>query len=161
MTTSRFTALRAAAGRLLPMVAAVLLAVGGPAAAEPGFWQVHGNWCGPGNRWLPGVGTLPPIDVLDAACMRHDACYAWRGDGDCSCDHAFLDELRVLPYGDPHQWVKGRAIYDATSLMPCAGPEAMTKPAWFMGQLFDDAVAGGPPPWEVPRRMLYTLDHPW
>jgi len=30
---------------------------------------VHGNYCGLGNR-----SPLPPIDALDAACARHDAC---------------------------------------------------------------------------------------
>ena len=30
---------------------------------------VHGNYCGPGNN-----APLPPIDALDAACARHDAC---------------------------------------------------------------------------------------
>lgn len=29
----------------------------------------HGNYCGPGNN-----APLPPIDALDAACARHDAC---------------------------------------------------------------------------------------
>ena len=30
---------------------------------------LHGNYCGPGNN-----APLPPIDALDAACARHDAC---------------------------------------------------------------------------------------
>jgi hypothetical protein len=30
---------------------------------------IHGNYCGPGNN-----APLPPIDALDAACARHDAC---------------------------------------------------------------------------------------
>lgn len=30
---------------------------------------IHGNYCGPGNN-----APLAPIDVLDAACARHDAC---------------------------------------------------------------------------------------
>ena len=30
---------------------------------------VHGNYCGPGNN-----APLAPIDALDAACARHDAC---------------------------------------------------------------------------------------
>ncbi|TGE00325.1 hypothetical protein EU555_09100 [Methylobacterium nonmethylotrophicum] len=47
----------------------------------------HGNYCGPGSR---GPG-LPPVDALDAACMRHDACTPPRGRGlpTCSC-HARL-----------------------------------------------------------------------
>lgn len=30
---------------------------------------IHGNYCGPGNN-----APRPPIDALDAACARHDAC---------------------------------------------------------------------------------------
>lgn len=39
-----------------------------PATARPAF-LIHGNYCGPGNN-----APLPPIDALDAACARHDAC---------------------------------------------------------------------------------------
>ena len=35
----------------------------------------HGNYCGKGQR---GEG-LPPTDALDAACMRHEACYEAAG----------------------------------------------------------------------------------
>ncbi|WP_409567516.1 hypothetical protein [Methylobacterium sp. J-030] len=38
-------------------------AIGGPKML------IHGNYCGPGNN-----APLPPIDALDAACARHDAC---------------------------------------------------------------------------------------
>lgn len=30
---------------------------------------LHGNYCGPGNN-----APLAPIDALDGACARHDAC---------------------------------------------------------------------------------------
>ena len=57
-------------------VVALLLAIGiaTPALAEPGSMGepkmlIHGNYCGPGNN-----ASLPPIDTLDAACARHDAC---------------------------------------------------------------------------------------
>lgn len=39
-----------------------------PATARPAL-LIHGNYCGPGNN-----APLPPIDALDAACARHDAC---------------------------------------------------------------------------------------
>ncbi|MGT2489355.1 hypothetical protein ACU4GA_32515 [Methylobacterium oryzae CBMB20] len=42
----------------------------------------HGNYCGKGQR---GEG-LPPTDALDAACMRHDACYVAAGYRSCGCD---------------------------------------------------------------------------
>ena len=38
-------------------------------ADHPGGLLFHGNYCGPGGR--PGAR---PVDALDAACMRHDAC---------------------------------------------------------------------------------------
>ncbi|MFN3077139.1 MAG: hypothetical protein ABT940_09715 [Alphaproteobacteria bacterium] len=132
-----------------------LLAVLPPfsARAEPGFAGVWGNWCGPGHRG--GVlGIVPaPMDELDAACMRHDFCYAARGEFDCRCDFNFLDELRHMPYQNPMAAETGRAMYDLLSAIPCAGPEAMWKPAYFMGQLFRDMVHGGPGPWEVPSRI--------
>lgn len=42
----------------------------GPAAAVEGSpVLLHGNYCGPGNR-----APAAPVDALDAACARHDAC---------------------------------------------------------------------------------------
>jgi hypothetical protein len=40
-----------------------------PAANGGAKLLIHGNYCGPGNN-----APLPPIDALDAACARHDAC---------------------------------------------------------------------------------------
>lgn len=145
----------------------MILAIGGmllavaTAEADSGFGAVHGNWCGAGNRVGQGGEVLPPVDLLDTACMRHDFCIAWHGAGDCGCDGYFLYELRHLPYPDPHQATKARAIYDAMSWLPCAGPAAVTKPLWFFGQLVEDLHSGGPPPWDVVRRLFYALEHPW
>lgn len=55
-----------------PLVIAVGLTLS--AHAEQGFlgqpkMLIYGNYCGPGNN-----APLPPIDALDAACARHDAC---------------------------------------------------------------------------------------
>ncbi|MBF0130510.1 MAG: hypothetical protein HQL33_11015, partial [Alphaproteobacteria bacterium] len=97
---------------------AVLALQAAPASAEPGFLGVYGNWCGPGHRTLPGVVALPPVDSLDDACMRHDVCYAVRGDSDCGCDFWFLDELRHIPYSNPDAAIRGRAMYDAMSIVP-------------------------------------------
>lgn len=46
-------------------------ALGGP-LGSPGHGPnmlIHGNYCGPGNN-----APRPPVDALDAACARHDAC---------------------------------------------------------------------------------------
>ncbi|AWN43557.1 hypothetical protein [Methylobacterium durans] len=46
-----------------------------PALAQSGGYArqpaalIHGNYCGVGNN-----APLPPIDALDLACARHDAC---------------------------------------------------------------------------------------
>ncbi|CAA2106122.1 hypothetical protein MBUL_03530 [Methylobacterium bullatum] len=54
-----------------PLLLAATLAT--PALAQtttrPPTMLIHGNYCGPGNN-----APLPPIDALDAACARHDAC---------------------------------------------------------------------------------------
>ena len=47
----------------------------------PGAELIHGNYCGVGSR--PG---LQPVDALDAACMRHDACTRSAGLSPCSCN---------------------------------------------------------------------------
>lgn len=60
-----------------PTLAAPFLVAAGfaaPALAQPTAFGgpkmlIHGNYCGPGNN-----APLPPIDALDAACARHDAC---------------------------------------------------------------------------------------
>ena len=48
-----------------------------------GLWKAYGNWCGPDwtggrrdvfNRHRLGFYS-PPIDGLDAACVKHDICY--------------------------------------------------------------------------------------
>lgn len=54
-----------------PLVLATCLAapaMGQSTAGKPVI-LIHGNYCGPGNK-----APLAPIDALDAACARHDAC---------------------------------------------------------------------------------------
>lgn len=56
-----------------PLLLGAILA--GPALAQTApmsrrpVMLIHGNYCGPGNN-----APLAPIDALDAACARHDAC---------------------------------------------------------------------------------------
>jgi len=69
---------------------------------------VYGNWCGPD---YPPEGTHPPpIDVFDAACMRHDYCTA-SATVEEVCDVKFGAELRYLAgrYGGlprPLRWAE-------------------------------------------------------
>lgn len=49
-------------------LAASATAHAAPASSRPVI-LIHGNYCGPGNN-----APLAPVDALDAACARHDAC---------------------------------------------------------------------------------------
>lgn len=56
------------------LLAAGYAALAAPSQAQPAAFGgpkmlIYGNYCGPGNN-----APLPPIDALDAACARHDAC---------------------------------------------------------------------------------------
>lgn len=55
-------------------------------ALHRGPLLMHGNYCGVGNR--PGT---PPVDLLDAACMHHDACTKTNTLPTCACN----DRLRA------------------------------------------------------------------
>ena len=52
----------------------------------------HGNYCGPGNK---GVDPAP-VDALDAACMRHDACTKDFEIPACSCNQALHREAMLV-----------------------------------------------------------------
>lgn len=84
----------------VPLILACGLAA--PALAQSGrppALLIHGNYCGPGNN-----APLPPIDALDAACMRHDACTPPPGRGlpTCSC-HARLQREAEAVARNPRQ----------------------------------------------------------
>lgn len=58
---------------MIPCVVAACLmssaqAQSGDSGQQPAA-LIHGNYCGMGNN-----APLPPIDALDLACARHDAC---------------------------------------------------------------------------------------
>ncbi len=59
-----------------------------------GSMVFYGNYCGPGSR---GAGR-PPIDALDAACMRHDACSPPAGTGlpSCGCNARLSREAAMV-----------------------------------------------------------------
>ncbi|WP_411902235.1 hypothetical protein [Methylorubrum thiocyanatum] len=58
---------------VIPCLAAACLTSSGPVRAGDYMRQpaalIHGNYCGMGNN-----APLPPVDALDLACARHDAC---------------------------------------------------------------------------------------
>ena len=54
----------------------------------------YGNWCGP-NHPVNIDSAEDPIDKLDAACRRHDMCYAANGYLACECDATFREEVEA------------------------------------------------------------------
>ncbi|MHC2106196.1 MULTISPECIES: hypothetical protein [unclassified Methylobacterium] len=100
--STRFAALAAA-----PFALAAFLAV--PADAQPAAFGgpkilIHGNYCGPGNN-----APLPPIDALDAACARHDACTPAGGLPSQACNLR-LQHDAALVSRDPRQPEDLRAL---------------------------------------------------
>jgi tRNA(fMet)-specific endonuclease VapC len=57
----------------------------------------HGNYCGVGSR----AGTAP-VDALDAACKRHDACTPSGGIPSCACNARLQVESTAIAQ-DAHQ----------------------------------------------------------
>lgn len=60
-------------------------------------WLIHGNYCGLGNN-----APLPPIDALDAACARHDACTPSNGLPSQACNLRLQREAALISR-DPRQ----------------------------------------------------------
>src|ERR1700712_5852682 len=83
--------------------AAILAALcAAPALAQPAAnggpkFLLHGNYCGPGNN-----APLPPIDALDAACARHDACTPQGGLPSQACNLRLQQEATLISR-DPRQ----------------------------------------------------------
>ena len=100
--STRLAALAAA-----PLALAAFLAV--PAESQPAAFGgpkilIHGNYCGPGNN-----APLPPIDALDAACARHDACTPNGGLPSQACNLR-LQRDAALVSRDPRQPEDLRAL---------------------------------------------------
>jgi hypothetical protein len=86
-----------------------------------GSLLIHGNFCGPGNRG-PGY---PPVDALDLACARHDACSPPLASGrlpTCACHdrlHAEADLVARDP-GTPRSLRDtARFVSDFALALPC------------------------------------------
>ena len=79
---------------------------------------LHGNYCGPGNR--PG----PPVDALDAACMRHDACMPAKGLPSCDCMTRLQHEAEAVahnPAEPPDVQILASATAAGAALTLCEG----------------------------------------
>src|SRR6476659_9619354 len=86
----------AASFMLATCLVAPALAQSGPRAHRPKL-LIHGNYCGPGNN-----APLPPIDALDAACARHDACTPDIGLPSKACNVRLEQEAAAVAR-DPRQ----------------------------------------------------------
>ncbi|MGH1589621.1 hypothetical protein ACRBEV_16260 [Methylobacterium phyllosphaerae] len=81
----------------------------------------HGNYCGKGQR---GEG-LPPTDALDAACMRHDACYEAAGYSSCGCDAVLRHEAAVVsdsPGASLEVRRRALSVTEAATALGCRAP---------------------------------------
>ncbi|CAX23261.1 protein of unknown function; putative exported protein; putative phospholipase A2 domain [Methylorubrum extorquens DM4] len=81
----------------------------------------HGNYCGKGQR---GEG-LPPTDDLDAACMRHDACYDTAGYSSCACDATLKREAAIVsdsPSVSLEVRRRALSVIEAATAMDCRAP---------------------------------------
>ncbi|MCJ2141041.1 hypothetical protein MKL20_13515 [Methylobacterium sp. E-066] len=90
-----------------PFALAAFLAL--PATAQPAAFGgpkilIHGNYCGPGNN-----APLPPIDALDAACARHDACTPNGGLPSQACNLRLQHDAALISR-DPRQPQDLRAL---------------------------------------------------
>lgn len=86
---------------------------------------LHGNYCGPGNN-----GAVQPIDALDAACARHDACTPDGGLPSRACNMRLQREAErvasdVREPEDVRMWAG--LVASGASMMPSA-PDARGVP---------------------------------
>lgn len=100
--------------------AVVLPRVTLPPAPDLGSGLVfHGNYCGPGSR---GRGRRP-VDALDAACARHDACTPPPGAlASCGCNARLQREAAAVamsPRTPDDTRAAARFIAEGVRLMAC------------------------------------------
>ena len=113
-------------GRILALVLAF-----GMVAALPGQAQdyalIHGNYCGFRKAPGPEGSDLPPVDVLDAICMRHDQCYDLRGNFECSCDLALMREISALRWAEGRSVRLARAVFYGIAALPCSDVQGQLR----------------------------------
>ncbi len=122
LTASRFPRRAALAGSLACALASAAHAQDLP-RLDPGRGSllIHGNFCGPGNR---GPGH-PPVDALDRACARHDACSPPPASGRlaaCACHdrlHAEADLVARDPHTPRSLRDTARFVSDFALALPC------------------------------------------
>ncbi|WP_110350646.1 hypothetical protein [Methylobacterium sp. B4] len=111
-----------------PVLFAACLLAPACASAQDGAPKMllHGNYCGPGNN-----APLAPVDALDAACARHDACTPDGGLPSKACNLRLqADAERVAQ--DPRQPsdLRGLAglVASGAAMMPSGPAPRMAAP---------------------------------
>ena len=123
-----------------------------PMPADARGYALHGNWCGPVR---PGPFAPPPVDPLDAACMRHAICIARRGPVDCGCDIALMQTLRRTSWPRPAIATRARVIHDRIAVTPCANPSGMAfKAGTLASDMMLDIMTGREAPANIMRRWM-------
>ena len=90
---------------------------GSVADAVSGRDLYHGNYCGYGNRGY----DKPPVDDLDAACMRHDQCFD-QTNRSCGCNAALkVDAYKVSEMRSASRELRMRAasVIESIAGMKC------------------------------------------
>ena len=85
------------------------LAAGDVRDLRRGPLLIHGNYCGIGGR-----RGLAPVDALDAACRRHDACTRSDVVLNCSCDERLERDATAIA-DDPATTAEMKALATATA----------------------------------------------
>lgn len=93
---------------------------------------VYGNWCGYDHPSDMSTAA-PPVDELDAICMRHDYCYVEKGQFACECDKALNEELQANLSANKYQGQQkhfARSFHHYFKGSPCAGtPDGKLGPS--------------------------------
>ena len=113
------------------LLAAGCAALAAPSQAQPAAFGgpkvlIHGNYCGPGNN-----APLPPIDALDAACARHDACTPDGGMPSQACNLRLQREAALVSR-DSRQSRELRSLAGlvaATAILIPSEPSPRSMPA--------------------------------
>ena len=120
--------------RRLIVPAFLVFALGGPVNAQSTVDErapsglFHGNYCGPGNN-----APAAPIDALDAACARHDACSPGSGLATKVCNLRLQRDAEAISQ-DPQQpgelrTLAGFVSVGASMMMSAHVPEAQSPVA--------------------------------
>jgi hypothetical protein len=88
---------------------------------------VHGHYCGPGNDGM----DVAPVDALDAACRKHDACTPDGGLPSCGCNRTLKRDaarLAASPRAPEDERIMAGLVARATDLMLCTDDVAAVVP---------------------------------